>query len=307
MIPVDAGFPTGTHGFPLDERRRRRHKLRNTIQSMALIGGLGVLAAAIGGLIAGPLGILWMMGVVGAMLAFGPALSPAILLRLYGARRFGHRERPEIQEAVALLAWRARLSGVPALYRLETPVPSAFTVGPTGNGAIVLTDGLLRTMSLRELEGILAHEISHIRNHDLGTMALAELIGRVAQAMATTGLILLIVNLPLTLRDGGSGSWPLIALLLTTPTLNTLLQRRLARTREYDADLDAAALTGDPAGLVAALVKLDADEERFRDRRLGPGRRPVRLSLLRTHPQTAARVERLMSLQRASQGRRPAR
>ncbi|MCM8735099.1 zinc metalloprotease HtpX [Azospirillum sp. A1-3] len=285
----------------LDERQRRRHKLRNLGQSILLVGSLGLLVAAIGWLLSGWFGVVWSAILIGATVAFSPTVSPRTILRLYGARRLGPYDLPEVQQATRLLARRAGLPSVPELHYLATPVPNAFTVGSSRGSAIVLTDGLLRTMSLRELTGILAHEISHVRNHDLWTMGLADIISRVTSAMATTGAVLLLLSLPQTMERHGTVNWPLIVLLWAAPPINTLIQLRLSRTREFDADLDAAALTGDPEGLAFALAKLQRYDPGFWERILWPGRRNPHPSVLRTHPEIEERIGRLLSLQQADE------
>ncbi|WP_449235696.1 zinc metalloprotease HtpX [Azospirillum doebereinerae] len=288
------------HAVRLNEQERRRHKLRNVTQSILLVGSLTLLAATIGWLLIGPAGILWVVTLVGVALAFNPTLSPHVILRLYQARRLGRAELPEVQEALATLARRAGLPSIPELHYLPTSVPNAFAVGSAGSSAIVLTDGLLRVMTLRELVGVLAHEISHVRNHDLLIMGLADILSRVTGAMAATGIILLFFSLPLMVMEQEGFSWLLIVLLLAAPTVNTLIQLGLSRTREFDADLDAAAITGDPAGLASALAKLQRYDPGFWERMLFPGRRNPHPSVLRTHPDTEERIERLLSLQQVA-------
>ncbi|ALG75338.1 hypothetical protein VY88_25055 [Azospirillum thiophilum] len=281
----------------LNDQERRRHKLRNALQSVLLVGSLTLLAAAIGWVLFGPAGLLWVVILLGTALAFSPTVSPQVILGLYRTRRLGRVELPEVQDALATLARRAGLPAVPELHYLATPVPNAFAVGSARSSAIVLTDGLLRAMSLRELAGILAHEVSHVRNHDLLIMGLADIISRVTGAMATTGVVLLVFSLPAMLMEQAGFPWLPILLLLAAPTVNTLIQLGLSRTREFDADLDAAALTGDPAGLASALAKLQRYDPGFWERVLFPGRRNPQPSVLRTHPATEERIGRLLSLQ----------
>lgn len=283
----------------LNERQRRRHKLRNVGQSILLVGSLGLIAAAIGWLLVGWFGVLWAAILIGATVSFSPTVSPHSILGLYGARRLSPDDLPEIQQVTQVLAQRAGLPSTPELHYLATPVPNAFTVGSSRRSAIVLTDGLLRAMTLRELAGILAHEVSHVRNHDLWTMGLADIISRVTGAMATIGVVLLLLSLPQMAEQHGSVHWPLIALLWGAPTINTLIQLRLSRTREFDADLDAAALTNDPEGLASALAKLQRYDPGFWERILWPGRRNPHPSVLRTHPETEERIERLLTLRQA--------
>ncbi|MBP2309986.1 M48 family metalloprotease [Azospirillum melinis] len=293
------------HALHLNEQELRRHKLRNVVQSILLVGGLTLLAAAIGWLLLGPAGILWVIILIGMAVAFSPSISPQVILGLYGARRLRRSELPEVQDALAALARWAGLHNIPGLHYLPTPVPNAFAVGSASRSAIVLTDGLLRAMNLRELVGVLAHEVSHVRNHDLFIMGLADIISRVTGAMATTGIVLLFLTLPSMLAEQEGVPWLLIALLLGAPTVNTLIQLTLSRTREFDADLDAAAISGDPAGLASALAKLQRYDPGFWERMLFPGRRNPHPSVLRTHPATEERIERLLAL-RQVESLRPA-
>ena len=143
---------------------------------------------------------------------------------------------------------------------------------------------------------MLAHELSHIRNRDLWLMMLADAIGRLTSLMSNAGLVLLVLNLPLVLTGQAVTPWALVALLVLAPTATSLLQLALSRAREFDADLDAARLTGDPAGLASALAKLERRQGRFWEEVILPGRRMPDPSLLRTHPPSGERVRRLLEL-----------
>ena len=149
---------------------------------------------------------------------------------------------------------------------------------------------------MRELAGVLAHEISHIRNNDLWLMSLADLTGRLTRTMTLLGLILLFVGLPLWLSGAASLPWLLISLLVFAPQLTVLLQLALSRAREFEADLDAAGLTGDPAGLASALARLERCQRGIWERILMPGYRLPEPSLLRSHPPTEQRIARLETL-----------
>jgi heat shock protein HtpX len=146
-------------------------------------------------------------------------------------------------------------------------------------------------MTMRQLTGILAHETSHIRSGDLKVMALADVLTRVTSTMAMVGLI----GIPALFGAGIEIPWLGILLLIFAPTLGGLLQLGLSRTREYDADLDGAALTGDPVGLASALETLERRQGHVWEGLFPAGRVP-NPSLLRTHPVTRDRVARLMAL-----------
>ncbi len=155
---------------------------------------------------------------------------------------------------------------------------------------------MLRQLEPRELAGVLAHEVSHVRNNDPWVMGLADVTSRITGWFSMLGQILFLLNIPLVLMGAVSISWLAIALLIFAPTLSGLIQLALSRTREYDADIGAVELTGDPRGLASALAKLERTQGRWLEQILMPGRRVPDPSLLRTHPPTAERIERLLAL-----------
>lgn len=281
---------------PLDTARRRRHKWRNTLHSTVLLGGMVLLLAACLGLMFGWEGALWGLAGWALALAFGPRVSPRLVLSLYRARPLSQAEFPFGHEVLETLAHRAGLDAAPALYYAPTPMVNAFSLGNARDAAIVVTDGMLRVLGARELACVLAHEVSHVRNNDLWVMNLADSISRLTALMAFAGFFVALVSLPLALAGVASVPWLLILLLILAPTASALMQLALSRAREFDADLDAAGLTGDPVGLASALQKLERLNAGFWERVLMPGRRVPEPSLLRTHPSSWERVRRLMSL-----------
>jgi heat shock protein HtpX len=282
---------------PLDPDALRRHKRRNLAQSALLLAGIALILGGCGYLLFGPSGLLGLGLGAALVLLLSPSLSPAMVLRLYRARPLQPAELPALFEVVARLSQRAGLARPPQLCYVPSAILNAFAVGRREQAVIGLSDGLLRALDLRELSAVLAHEISHIRNDDLWLMGLADLAGRMTRTMALLGLALLVLSLPFWLTGGGGlASFALVVLLLLAPQLTTLLQLALSRAREFDADLDAAGLTGDPAGLIAALAKLERQQRGLWEQILLPGRRLPEPSLLRTHPPTAERIARLQAL-----------
>jgi heat shock protein HtpX len=283
---------------PLDEQERLRHKRRNRAQSLLLLGGMVVLLSACGWIVAGPDGIVWALIAGSVSLVFSPRISPKLVLSLYRARPLLPAEAPAVHGVLARICERAGLPQVPALYYIPSRMLNAFAVGQSQEAAIAVTDGLLRHLTLRELAGVLAHEVSHVRNRDLWIMGLADAISRLTSVMSFFGMILLAIELPYLLVAEVEGvPWLLIALLIFAPTIGSLLQLALSRTREFDADLDAAGITGDPRGLAAALVKLERFQGGLLETLFLPGRRLPDPSLLRTHPNTEERIQRLLSLE----------
>jgi heat shock protein HtpX len=276
--------------------RHRRHKLLNLAQSLLLLGGmLGILATCAWS-IWGVSGVVWALLGGGMSLLLTPSVAPEWVMRLYRAHRLDAHELPEVHLILAHLAERAELPATPALYYLPSPLLNAFAVGNARHAAIAVTDGLLRRLSARELAGVLAHEISHVRSNDLWLMNLADLISRLTSLMSWLGQLLLLLNLPAMAMGVTGVPWLLVIILILSPTLLALLQLALSRAREYDADLDAALLTGDPEGLAAALARLDRLQGRYWEEIVLPGRRMPEPSLLRTHPPTEERIARLRSL-----------
>lgn len=273
-----------------------RHRFRNLLQSLLLLAGMAGIAAVCISALFGAAAVIWVvLGVVGAFL-LGPQIPREYLLSLYGARRLAPHELPEAHRILATLARRAELPEAPALHYIPSAVPNAFSVGAPEASAIAVSDGLLRILDLREFTGVLAHETSHIAHRDLWIMGLADVMSRVTALMSLVGQFILLLNLPLLLVGAVVVPWIVPLLLVLAPTIMSLLQLALSRAREFDADLGAARLTGDPIGLARALEKLERRQGRFWEEILLPGRRIPEPSLLRTHPPTEERVARLRQL-----------
>lgn len=275
----------------LDLALRRSHDLRNALHTAILIGGSALLLAVIAWTVFGWTGLVWAAigGAVG-LWTMG-RMSPKVVLNLYKARPLSPDELPDVHHVVGELARRAELPSVPQLYYVPSKILNAFAVGTPQESAIAVTDGLVRAMNMRQLAGILAHETSHIRSGDLKVMALADVLTRITSFMSMVGLI----GIPALFGAGMEIPWLGILLLIFAPTIGGLLQLGLSRTREYDADLDGAALTGDPAGLASALDTLERRQGHIWEGLFPAGRVPSP-SLLRTHPATKDRVARLMAL-----------
>ena len=160
---------------------------------------------------------------------------------------------------------------------------------------IGLTDGLLRSLTPRELTGVLGHEIAHIANEDLRVMGLADSISRLTHLLALLGQLAIVLSLPTLLLGVTEVNWPALLLLAVAPQLALLAQLGLSRVREFDADRLAAELTGDPHGLASALAKIERVSRSWRAWLL-PGWGNPEPSWLRTHPATAERIERLLEL-----------
>ena len=275
-----------------------RYSIRNFIHSALLIGSMLLLGAILGWLIWGILGVIWITLFSFFFLLIGPSVSPQLLLSMYGARPISEYEAPNLIQTVRELAKKARLPVIPQLYYIPSQVANSFAMGSSEKGAIAVTDGLLRKLASRELRGVLAHEVGHLRRNDGWVMSLADSVSQMVNIMSWVGQILLFINLPLLLTGNYVIPWLLIILLMIAPTLSALLQLALSRTREFEADLEAARLSGDPRALASGLVKIERLSHSWFERIFLPGRRVPDPSLLRTHPATDERVRRLLEFEK---------
>jgi heat shock protein HtpX len=280
----------------LDRTARRRHKLRNLAHSALLLAGMVGLLFVISWLLLGRDLAFWALAGWVLALIWAPRISPQIVMRMYRARPFGPAEFPAGHDLLARLAARAGLPRAPRLYYVPSAALNAFTLGGKADAVVSVTDGLLRTLTLRELAGVLAHEISHIRNNDLWVMSLADSISRLTSFFSFAGVMLLFLSVPMMLLQGSLAPLVVSLILIVAPTFASLLQLALSRAREFDADLEAAGLTGDPEGLASALRKLEQHQAGLWERVFLPGRRIPDPSLFRSHPSTEERVARLLSL-----------
>jgi heat shock protein HtpX len=270
-------------------------RLSNALQTAILLGAMALLAGYLGWALLGADGVLAAAVFAVFVLAFAPQVSPRMLLRFSGATELHPEQAPGLYRLLQALAQRAGLARVPRLFYLPTRVLNAFAVGRRDDAAITVTDGLLRRLEGREIAGVLAHELAHVRANDVWVMTLADLVGRITGTLSFFGLALLFVWLPLAMFSGGSLPLLPILVMIFAPTLSAMLQLALSRTREYDADLAAAELTGDPRGLASALNTLEKLQGGWMER-LFLARVP---SWLRSHPQTDQRIQRLLALEGA--------
>jgi heat shock protein HtpX len=230
--------------------------MANTLKTTLLLGLLTGLFIAIGG---------WLGGESGMVMAFVFALvmnvasfwfSDKIVLRMYGAQPLGEAEAPVVHRIVRTLATKARIP-MPRLYLIPSPTPNAFATGRSPkHAAVAVTEGILRIMDEEELEGVLAHELSHVLNRDV-------LISTIAATLA--GAVMMLANMARwgaffgSSRDdehGGTNPIGLILVAILAPFAAMLIQMAVSRSREYEADASGAGLTRRPLGLASALAKL---------------------------------------------------
>ncbi len=280
----------------MSEKEYFDHKLVNMAQTLLLLISMAALLGLIGWVVAGVIGVFLAASFGVGVLLFTPAAPPNLVMKMARARPVSRYEAPEIADLLVQLAQRAGLRRAPRLHYLPTSDLNAFASGNRDYSAIAVSHGLLRRLDMRELFGVLAHEISHIRNGDVRVMSMASLFNRITSMFSMFGQVLLFLQLPLIFFMGQQIPWALILTLMLAPTAAGLLQLALSRTREFDADMSAARLTNDPHGLASALAKLEQRRGGFFEQIFQPMRRADGPTWLRTHPKTEERIDRLMSL-----------
>jgi heat shock protein HtpX len=267
------------------------------LQSILLVVSLAGLLALVGYLLGGEPFALGAALAVGLLYLLNPRVAPWLMLKSFRARPLDVVDAPRLYQAVETLTARAGLAHRPRLFLLPHAAPLAFTTGDGAGAkaAIALSQGLLQTLSLREVTGVLAHEISHIRHQDTRIMGFAHTLSQMTGLVAGMGQLLLIISLPMLLMAEGGVSVTALILLISAPQLSVILQLALSRAREYNADMGAAELLGSPDPLAEALYRLERHNRSIRHRLpwfLTPRREP--LTWLSTHPPTEKRIRRLM-------------
>ena len=276
------------------EKREGPAPFRSAVLAFLLIGGLLLLMLFCGWVYAGTSGavITTILGAIALMLV--RKVSPQFFLLMSGARSIDPEDMPALFDIVASLCRRAGIAQVPSLYFLPSGVPTAFATGVGDQSVIVVSSGLLRLLMTRELTGVLAHEITHIAKHDVELMQLAGIVGQMTRVIAQVTIIIAAATWLLDIFGSGEGVDGLaLGVLVAAPIAANLILGALSRLREYQADLEAVALTGDPAGLARALELIGMAQARIAPRAF-PGAvriRPPRL--LSSHPHPTDRIRRL--------------
>jgi heat shock protein HtpX len=275
----------------------------NTAKTALLLAVMSALLLAIGQMLGGSSGltIAFVMAVLMNFVSYW--FSDKIVLRMYRAQEVGP-DHP-LYGVVARLAQRANLPQ-PRVYVIPDPSPNAFATGRNpSHAAVAATEGILRMLDEHELEGVLAHELAHVRHRDI-------LISSVAATIAATIMMVARMAQYAAFFGGGSrddreGSNPiaLLAMIIVAPLAAMLIQAAISRSREFDADAGGAQIAGSPFGLADALKKIDAAAKRIPlDANpatahmfiVKPFSGAGLLSLFSTHPPTEQRIRALLQL-----------
>lgn len=263
------------------------------LESALIIAIMGGMSALMAWSLFGSRGLFWGAVFAVATLILTPRISPNALFSMYKGRPISPVLEPGLHDLVGELSSRAGLQTAPQLFLIPSEYANAMSVGSRAESAVALTQGLLDSLTLREITGVMAHEIGHISSGDLRVMGLVRSAGQITGALAFVGRILLLVNLPLLLFGGTMVPWLFVLLLVAAPVVSMVLQTALSRSREYAADQTAVELTADPEGFASALQKID-ERTNLLSRLFGLPGAPRGSSLFSTHPPNGERIRRLL-------------
>jgi heat shock protein HtpX len=279
----------------------------NLLKTAVLMAAITALFMALGQVLGGRQGMVIALVIALGMNFFSYWFSDKLVLRMYNAQEVDASSAPQFYRMVQELAARAGLP-MPRVYLIDENAPNAFATGRNPqNAAVAATTGLLRALSEREVRGVMAHELAHVKHRDI-------LISTISATMA--GAISMLANFAMFFggRDSeGRPANPIVSILvmILAPIAASLIQMAISRAREFEADRGGAEISGDPQALASALQKihrmaqglpLEAAERHPETAQMmimnplsGGGLR----GLFSTHPSTEERVERLMLMARA--------
>jgi heat shock protein HtpX len=278
----------------------------NNLKTTILLAAMTGLLLAIGQLWGGRNGLTFALVLAAVMNLGSYFFSDKIALAMSGAQPVSREEGARIYSIVERLAAKANIP-VPKIYLIPTDSPNAFATGRNPNHAsVAVTRGILELLDDQEIEGVLAHELGHVRNRDILTSAVVATIAGAITLIARMAYYAEIFGF----GGGGSrddrrgGALSALAMLIVAPLAALLIQLAISRSREYEADATGAHITGNPQGLARALEKIDQWSKRL-PMRVSPSMAhmficqplttgEVFTSLFSTHPPIRKRIERLI-------------
>ncbi|TCK42184.1 heat shock protein [Paraburkholderia sp. BL8N3] len=278
----------------------------NWVKTAMLMAAITALFVVIGGMIGGSKGMMLALLIALGMNFFSYWFSDKMVLRMYNAQEVDETSAPQFYRMVRDLAARAQLP-MPRVYLINEDAPNAFATGRNPeHAAVAATTGILRVLSERELRGVMAHELAHVKHRDI-------LISTVSATMA--GAISALANFAMFFGgrdDEGRPSNPIasIAVAILAPIAGALIQMAISRAREFEADRGGAQISGDPQALASALEKIHAYASGvpFPTAEAHPATAQMMImnplsggtiaNLFSTHPATEERVARLMEMAR---------
>lgn len=280
----------------------------NNLKTTVLLAAMTGLVLAIGELWGGQNGLIFALVIAAVMNLSSYFFSDKIALATSGARPISREDGPRVYQIVERLAAKANIP-VPKIYFIPTDSPNAFATGRNpSHASVAVTRGILDICDDEEIEGVLAHELGHVKNRDI---LISAVVATLAGAITLIGRMLWYAELFGGWGGGGGrgddrrgGALSMVAMIILAPLAALLIQLAISRSREYEADATGAQITGNPQGLARALEKIDKWAKRvpmevapsmahlYIYQPLTPG--AVFSSLFSTHPPIRKRIERLI-------------
>ncbi|HJH32815.1 MAG TPA: zinc metalloprotease HtpX [Methanosarcinaceae archaeon] len=285
--------------------------MNNMFKTTILLASLTGLLVIVGRAAGGQSGMI-IAFVFAVIMNFGSYwYSDKIVLKMYRAKEVTEDEQPQLYRVVQNLAMRAHIP-MPKVYIVKTSMPNAFATGrDPKHAAVAATTGILNLLTPEELEGVLAHELAHVKNRDTLISAVAATIAGVITIVATIARWDAIFG-GIGGRDneGGSNIVGFIVLAVLAPIAATIIQLAISRSREYAADAEGVRISQKPWALANALEKLEYGAKHYRPGKgdvkasentahmfiVNPLRSSALMSLFRTHPLTEDRIRRLNAM-----------
>ena len=264
--------------------------MAGNVKVFMLMAALTALVMALGWMLGGSGGAVMALVIAGGMNFFSYWNSDKMVLRQQGAVELSPQQGAELHAMTARLAERAQMP-MPKLYLLPTQQPNAFATGRNPqNSAVAVTQGLLNHLSADEIEGVIAHELAHIRHRDTLTMTVT---ATMAGAIAMLGNMLMFSSMFGGRDDNRGGGLAAILAMIFAPLAAGMVQMAISRTREYEADRTGAEICGQPMALAGALAKISRAAAQVVN--IPAEKNPASASLFIVNPLHALRMDRLFA------------
>jgi len=279
--------------------------LGNWFKTGLLMAAIMALFGAVGALLGGGQGMLVALVLAAAMNFWAYWFSDRMVLKLYRAQEVDQTSAPRFYGTVRELAGRAGLP-MPKVYLIDEPQPNAFATGrDPEHAAVAATTGILQLLTTRELRGVLAHELAHVRHRDILTSTITASIAGAISTLAQFGMFF---GGSVDRNDDDRNPIVAILVLILAPIAAMLIQFAVSRGREYEADRGGAEISGDPRALADALAKIEryARDVPLETAETHPATAQMMIinplsggglsGLFRTHPPTEERIARLLAM-----------
>jgi heat shock protein HtpX len=277
--------------------------LGNWLKTSILMAGIVVLFGMVGAALGGAGGMLIALAFAGAMNVYAYWFSDKAVLRMYNAREVDAQSAPRFYNMIKELAANAGLP-MPRVYIIDEAQPNAFATGRNPeNAAVAATTGIMQILSERELRGVMAHELAHVKHRDTLISTISATVAGAISSIAQFGMLFAGGD-----RDRGVHPAVAILIMILAPIAAMLIQMAISRSREFEADRGGAEISGDPGALASALQKIhnyahripmetaEQHPETAQMMIINPLSAEGIKGLFSTHPQTEERVARLMAM-----------